>query len=122
SGTLGHTFDKPGAYALGLRDREYRGGPDMQYRLNVGDVPVVTAVFPLGVQRGTEADIRLEGVHLGTASTVRVKAPADAAPGTQLPVPVTTPKGAPAGAPSVVVGEFPETVGGGPQPGPVATP
>jgi len=107
-GSLGYTFDKAGTYALGIRDREFRGGMGMDYRLHLGNLPVVTAVFPLGLERGSEADIQLEGVHLGTlmgsAKTVHVKAAADAAPGTRLPLPL--------GNKSVVVGEFPEVFAG----------
>jgi hypothetical protein len=113
SGVLGYTCEKAGAYALVIRDREYRGAADMHYRLHIGEVPVVTAVFPLGLQRGTEADIHIEGVHLGTTKTVHIKAPADAAPGTRLPLAVATPHGAPLGIQSVVVGEFPEIVDSG---------
>ncbi len=109
---LGFICPKAGAYAVGVRDREYRGGADMPYRLHVGAVPVVTAVFPLGLRRGSEADIRLEGVHLGGIKSVNVKAPADAALGSRIPVPVTSPLGAPLGNPSVVVGEFPEAING----------
>jgi WD40 repeat protein len=108
SGVLGYTYPKAGTYALGIRDRDYRGGPGMHYRLHLGDIPVVTAVYPLGLQRGTETDIHLEGVHLGATQSVRVKAPAEATPGTRLSVPVHTPLGTPLGSPSVVVGEFPE--------------
>jgi hypothetical protein len=112
TGLLGHTCRKSGPYALGIRDREFRGGPGMHYRLHAGDVPVVTSVFPLGVQRGKETQVRLEGVHLGKVRTVSVKVPADAAPGSRVPVPFTTPAGAPLGNLSVVVGEFPEVAGG----------
>ena len=115
---LGYTCPKAGTYALGIHDREYRGDTKATYRLQVGDIPVVTAVFPLGLQRGTEAAIRVDGVHLGVES-VRVKAPADAAPGTTLPLPLATPAGTPLGAPSVIVGEYPEVVY---PTGPTATP
>jgi WD40 repeat protein len=107
-GLLGYTCVKAGTYAVGIRDRDFRGGPDLHYRLHIGDVPVITAVFPLGLQRGTEADVHLEGVNLAGARSVRVKAPADAAPGDRLPVSATTPTGAALGSRSVVVGEFPE--------------
>lgn len=110
SGVLGHTFARAGRYALGVRDREYRGGGDMAYRLHVGEVPVVTSVFPLGVRQGAEAEVRLEGVHLGPATTARVKAPAGAGPGSTLPVPVVTPAGTALGDPKVVVGEFAEVI------------
>ncbi len=109
SGVLGHTCAAGGTYALGVRDRDYRGG-GLAYRLHVGDVPVVTAVFPLGVQRGRETEVAVEGVHLGGARGVRVKVPAGAAIGSRIPVPVSTPHGAPLGSPSVVVGEFPDVL------------
>jgi len=109
NGLLGHTCDKAGTYALGIRDREYRGGA-LGYRLNMGDVPIVTSVFPLGLQRGTEAELRLEGVHLGDAKVQRFKAPADAAPGSRLPLTVNTPLGPALGNPSVIVDEFPEVL------------
>jgi WD40 repeat protein len=110
NGLLGYHCEKPGSYALGIRDREYRGSREMNYRLHLGPLPVVTAVFPLGLQRGTEAEIRLQGVNLGSTKTVRVRAAADAALGSRLPVTIMTPHGKPLGDPHVVVGEFPEVV------------
>jgi hypothetical protein len=106
TGLLGNRCTKAGIWSLGIRDREYRGGPGMHYRLHIGNIPIVTSVFPLGLQRGTEADIHLEGVHLGKVRSVRVKASATV--GARLPVPLTTPEGPPLGNPTVVVGEFPE--------------
>jgi hypothetical protein len=82
----------------------------MHYRLHVGDIPIVTSVFPLGIQRGTEADIHLEGVHLGKTRSIRVQAPASGVPGSRLPVPVTVEGRTPLGNPTVVVGEFPEVI------------
>lgn len=111
SGILGYTCLTTGTYTVGVRDREFRGGADMTYRLHVGPVPVVTSIFPMGLQRGAEADIRLQGVFLLPTRSVRVKA-GDAAPGTRLPLAVQTPNGLALGAPSVVVGEFPEVVRG----------
>jgi WD40 repeat protein len=108
SGLLGYTCVTAGTYALGLHDRDYRGGSNMHYRLHVGDIPIVTSVFPLGLQRGTEAEIRVEGVNLGSAGPVHVQAPADAALGTFVPITLTTPDGDPLGIPRVEVGEFPE--------------
>jgi hypothetical protein len=104
-GLLGYICPKAGAYALGIRDREYRGDPGMKYQVTVGDIPLVTSVFPLGVQRGTEMEVHLEGVNLGSRHSVHLKVPADAAPGSRLPVPVA--KGV-LGSPSVRVDEFPQ--------------
>lgn len=109
-GILGYTFSQAGTYALGVRDRELRGGANMHYRLHLGDIPVITSVFPLGLRRGTEADIHLEGVHLGGTSKVHVKASADAVIGSRLPINISTPLGAPLGGKSAVVGEFPEVL------------
>ncbi|HKI31609.1 MAG TPA: c-type cytochrome domain-containing protein [Gemmataceae bacterium] len=114
NGLLGYTCPRAATYALGIRDRDYRGGPDMPYRLHVGDLPIVTSVFPLGLQRGTEKDVVVSGVNLGGVKSARVKAPADATPGTRLPVSITPPRGVPLGNPAVVVGEFPEVQGSQP--------
>jgi hypothetical protein len=107
NGLLGYTCPKAGVYALGVRDREYRGSPGMKYRLTIADIPIVTSVFPLGVQRGTETEIHLEGVNLGSVRSVRVKAPADAVAGSRLPVPLAVKA---LGNPAVLVDEFPQAM------------
>ncbi|MFN4261125.1 MAG: c-type cytochrome domain-containing protein [Gemmataceae bacterium] len=104
NGTLGHVGDQEGTYILSLWDRDYRGGANMGYRLDIGNVPVVTALFPPGLQRGTEATIRLEGVNLPVAA-IQVSAPRDAAIGAALPLPFVE---KPEGKTTVIVGEFPE--------------
>jgi mono/diheme cytochrome c family protein len=106
NGLLGHVCTKAGMYALGIRDREYRGDKAMSYRLSIGNQAIVTGVFPLGLQRGAEGEVHLEGVNLGPVRSVRMKLPAEAAPGSRVPVPIPIKA---AGAPSVVVDEFPQT-------------
>jgi WD40 repeat protein len=106
-GHLGHTFAEAGSYVIGVRDREFRGGANMHYRLHVGEIPVITAIFPLGVQRGAETDVHIEGVFLSSKSA-KVKAPAEAAPGSKISVPITSSIGQPLGNANIVVGEFPE--------------
>jgi hypothetical protein len=108
-GVLGYVCPKAGTYVLGFHDRDYRGGPGMGYRLRVGPVPVITSVFPLGLQRGTEVAFDVAGVNLAGARSVKVKADAKAAVGSRLPVNVATPHGPALGNKSVVVGEFPES-------------
>jgi hypothetical protein len=114
SGTshLGGVCPAAGSYALRIRDRDYRGGAGMHYRLHIGTVPVVTGVFPLGLQRGREGTVWLAGVHLGDKRSVSVKVPADTAAGARVPVPFTTPAGVPLGNLSVVAGEFPAVTAG----------
>jgi WD40 repeat protein len=110
TGVLGHRCERAGGYVLSVRDRSYRGGGNMPYRLHVGPLPVVTAVYPLGIQRGTESLVHLDGVNLGETTSVLLKAPADAQPGSKLPVTINTSHGPPLGNSAVVVGEFPEAV------------
>lgn len=112
SGLLGFTCPRPGMYILSIRDREYRGEPGMTYRVHVGSIPVVTGVFPLGLRRGTAAEVHLDGVNLGPGRKVLVKAPASAEAGTHLPVQPVCPPETPLGNPTVVVGEFPEVAEG----------
>jgi WD40 repeat protein len=115
NGLLGYTFVRTGTYAVSIHDREYRGDETMHYRLNIGNLPIVTAIYPRGLQRGTEAEITLEGVNLGPNRKVRVKVPADSTPGTRLPVAFKAPGGKPLGTLDVVVGEFPEVVNPAPE-------
>jgi hypothetical protein len=108
-GLLGYICPAAGTYSIGVRDRDFRGGKEFEYRLHVGPVPVVTGVFPLGVTRGKETAVRLTGVNLGRPGglTVTVKPPADAAVGSKLAVPLPRSGGDPVGPTEVVVGEFP---------------
>ncbi|MDB5313706.1 MAG: translocation protein TolB [Gemmataceae bacterium] len=111
---LGYTVPRAGAYAIGVRDREYRGGPDMPYRLQAGDMPVVTSVFPLGVQRGKQSQVHVNGVNLGPPGgmLVAVSPAATAVPGSKVPlaVPPTATGEKPLGEATVVVDEFPAVV------------
>ncbi|MCI0742917.1 MAG: hypothetical protein L0Y72_28135 [Gemmataceae bacterium] len=108
-GVLGHVFPDAGTYAVGVRDRELRGGADMHYRLHLGEIPVVISLFPLGLERGQETDIRVKGVFL-SADKVRVKVAADAAPGSKVSLSIPSALGQILGPREIVVGEFPETL------------
>ena len=112
AGHLGYRFAEAGSYAIGVRDRELKGGKDMHYRLHLGEIPVVTSIFPLGLQRGAEADVQMYGVFLGDATKdkIRVKAAADAAIGSKVQVPLTTPRGSPLGPLQLTVGEYPDSL------------
>jgi hypothetical protein len=107
---LGHHCTMAGTHSLGVRDREYRGEVGMTYRLHVGNLPVITSVFPLGLQRGTETQVRVNSVFVNETHAT-IKATPDTAIGTRIPVTVMTTNGAAAlGNRTLVVGEFPETV------------
>ncbi|HEX4611970.1 MAG TPA: WD40 repeat domain-containing protein, partial [Urbifossiella sp.] len=109
---LGFRVPAAGTYAVGIRDREYRGGADFAYRLQLGDVPVVTGVFPLGVQRGKTTTVHVTGVNLGPAATLTIPltVPAEAGPGSKMPVPLPPSPDKALGAASVLVDEFPSVV------------
>ena len=49
NGLLGYTCPAAGLYAVGVRDRDYRGDATMFYRLNIGDIPIVTGGVPPGL-------------------------------------------------------------------------
>jgi hypothetical protein len=108
--SLGYVIRKAGTYAVGVRDREFRGGGDFHYRLHVGAVPVVTGVFPLAVQRGRTTSVHVTGVNLGSGAgiTTKVAVPADAAPDSRVPVPLG--RTDVVGSASVSVSEFPAVV------------
>jgi WD40 repeat protein len=108
NGLLGYKALKSATLTFAIRDRDYRGDKGMSYRMHVGDIPIVTGVFPLGVQRGTETEVTVDGVNLGPTRTVKVKAGAESGIGSRLPVMIPAPGGTPLGTSSVVVGEFTE--------------
>lgn len=65
NGLLGyHAAEKPCEVILGIRDQEYRGGPEYSYRLILGPIPIVTRYFPLQVQSGLDATLDIRGVNL----------------------------------------------------------
>jgi hypothetical protein len=107
-GILGYRCPRKEILILSIHDREYRSDATMNYRLHLGAIPVITAIHPLGLQRTTEQEVRVEGVYLDGVKSVRVKAPGEAAIGSKLPVVVKTARGAALGGRSVVVGEFGE--------------
>jgi hypothetical protein len=115
--TLGYVIQKAGRYAVGVRDETYRGGPDLTYRLNLGDVPVITSVFPLGIQRGKKVTIHVDGVNLGSPDGLTAPARSDPSDLIGTPIPAKAilsftqrPMPAVVGDLHVVVGEFPSVV------------
>ncbi len=109
---LGYAVRKAGTYAIGVRDRDFRGGSDFAYRLHVGNVPVVTGVFPLAAQRGRATSVHVSGVNLGAPNgiTAKVTVPADAMPGAKVPVPLAGTAAQAVGKAEVTVAEFPAVV------------
>ena len=60
-------YDVPadGEYVLAVRDSIYRGREDFVYRLQIGELPFITGVSPLGAARGTQpVTVKLSGRNL----------------------------------------------------------
>jgi Bacterial pre-peptidase C-terminal domain len=56
---ISQTFPADGVYLIELRDNRYKAGG--KYRLRVGDFPLVSTPFPLGVQAGGAGQITAAG-------------------------------------------------------------
>ncbi|HEY5315830.1 MAG TPA: PPC domain-containing protein [Pirellulales bacterium] len=77
-GRFVHTFADAGDYLLELRDIRYQGGADYRYRLRLGDFPLATATFPLGVQSGATAKLSVVGSTLDALPPLSVAVPVKA--------------------------------------------
>jgi WD40 repeat protein/mono/diheme cytochrome c family protein len=62
-----------GKYLLTVGDLQLGASPDHYYRLSVGDLPVVTGVYPLAVPANAETAVRLVGANLPADAVVQVK-------------------------------------------------
>src|ERR1035437_1054506 len=56
---LYYEIPEDGAYVLKIHDSIYRGREDFVYRIEVGELPFVTGIFPLGGRGGSGTDDRL---------------------------------------------------------------
>jgi hypothetical protein len=68
----------------------------------------------MGLQRGTQGDIHIEGVFL-SKRTIRYAIPKDAKPGQIFPIEIHTEQKL-SGKAQIIAGEFPEVIGGGKMP------
>jgi hypothetical protein len=83
---LTYKLPQNGQYNLVISDRNLAGGGDYFYRVDAGDLPYITGVFPLGVRTGQSAEISIKGVNLGGAGTAKLVAPANAEGWTTMPL------------------------------------
>jgi hypothetical protein len=61
---LYYEIPEDGAYTLEIHDSVYRGREDFVYRIEVGELPFVTAIFPLGGRAGKRIAVELKGWNL----------------------------------------------------------
>ena len=56
-----------GAYIAEIHDSIYRGREDFVYRIRIGDLPVITSIFPLGGKAGARTAVETRGWNLPAA-------------------------------------------------------
>ena len=79
--TIVYQIPKDGEYVFTITDAIYRGREDFVYRVTIGELPLITSIFPLGGRVGESHSIKTKGVNLGDAALLP---PAkDAKPGIQ---------------------------------------
>jgi hypothetical protein len=61
---LYYEIPEDGAYTLEIHDSLYRGREDFVYRIEVGELPFVTGIFPLGGRGGARTAVELKGWNL----------------------------------------------------------
>lgn len=57
-----------GQYTIEIKDSIYRGREDFVYRITLGELPLVTSIFPLGGRAGEQSAIELTGWNLPVAT------------------------------------------------------
>ncbi len=60
-----------GEYVVEIHDSIYRGREDFVYRITLGEVPLLTGVFPLGGPAGAETAVALQGWNLPATRLVQ---------------------------------------------------
>ncbi|MCS7045510.1 MAG: hypothetical protein NZO58_04050 [Gemmataceae bacterium] len=55
---------RDGEYVLEIKDALYRGREDFVYRLEIGELPFITSIFPLGGRASSATTVALEGWNL----------------------------------------------------------
>ncbi len=67
---LSYRIPTDGVYVLEIHDSIYRGREDFVYRVAIGELPVITAIFPLGGKAGARTSIETLGWNLPAPRTV----------------------------------------------------
>ena len=74
---FGLTIPSSGQYFLEIRDVGYQGGQKHRYRLRLGDFPLTSVPFPLGIEREKQATVSFLGRDLRGLRTQTIKIPTD---------------------------------------------
>ncbi len=104
---LAYAFKESGDYVLRVTDFEQQGMSrthEFDYRLNLGALPYVTSLFPLGLQEGTSGQFAVTGYNLNAAQT-SFTAPASGSWNASAPLSLKA-----LNTPRVAIGTVPETL------------
>ncbi|HVU89972.1 MAG TPA: c-type cytochrome domain-containing protein [Pirellulales bacterium] len=71
---LAYRIPADGRYAVRVRDLALAGSDKHFYRVALGEIPYVTAAFPLSVATGAERDVHLVGYNLPANASVKIAA------------------------------------------------
>src|SRR5262245_2251208 len=83
---LPYTFASAGTFRIRIADAIGGGSARHNYRLNIGELPYLSKVFPLGLRQASSAELELEGVNLDGLAKLKVDAPAASEYGQTLTV------------------------------------
>ncbi len=100
-----------GAVIVRIADANASGGWRHIYRATIGELPVITSVFPLGRPKGSDASVRVEGANLGGHTAAVLGRPAPDQP-LAAPVHVTGLDADPINRVQVSLGRYPEVLAG----------
>ncbi len=107
---LNYKLPQDGTYTLSVTDREQSGGMDRFYRVNSGQLPYITSVFPLGVRAGTPAEVSVQGINLGDVHQAKIEPPKSGEGWTTIPLIVRTGATASLNTVKLAVGNEPEVL------------
>lgn len=86
---ISHQFEYAGEYWLEIRDVRYQGNRYWEYSIEISAEPFVANVHPMGLTRGSQADVQLVGYQLPPDAKVSVQLPADSPVGPAwMPLPM----------------------------------
>ncbi|MCX7824324.1 MAG: PPC domain-containing protein [Verrucomicrobiae bacterium] len=80
--TIVYQIPKDGEYVFTITDAIYRGREDFVYRVTIGELPLITSIFPLGGRVGEPHAIKMNGENLAGARLT--PPPKNAGPGIQM--------------------------------------
>jgi hypothetical protein len=105
---LHYKIVQAGKYTITISDRNLGSGTDHFYRLDAGELPYITGVYPLGARAGQTTQISVTGVNLGGATSLKVQPTASDDGWTTMPLNAVGEKVRPVNEVRLAVGNEPE--------------